>query len=58
MRRVNRLRDLVVLAVAAAAVMTAATANGADIEGQRPLMIVGDAFRFAPGAWSDYLIHD
>ncbi|HQL91472.1 MAG TPA: hypothetical protein PLQ15_12830 [Syntrophales bacterium] len=58
MRRDSRIEALVALAVTAIAVMTAATAHGADIEGQRPMMIVGDAFRFTPGAWADYLIHD
>jgi hypothetical protein len=58
MSKGNRIGVLVVLTVAAVAAMTAATAYGADVEGQRPLMIVGDAFRFTPGAWSDYLIHD
>jgi len=58
MRKGSRIGVLVALAVAAVAAMTAATAHGADVEGQRPLMIVGDAFRFTPGAWSDYLIHD
>ena len=58
MSKGNRIGVLVVLTVAAVAAMTAATATGADVEGQRPLMIVGDTFRFTPGAWSDYLIHD
>ena len=58
MRKGSRIGGLVVLAVAAVAAMTAATAYGADVEGQRPLMIVGETFRFTPGAWSDYLIHD
>jgi hypothetical protein len=30
----------------------------AEIEGQRPMMIVGDAFQFIPGAWSSYYVHD
>lgn len=30
----------------------------AEIEGQRPLMIVGDTFQFTPGAWASYFIHD
>ncbi len=30
----------------------------AEIEGQRPTMIVGDAFQFIPGAWSSYYVHD
>lgn len=54
----SMIRALVVLAAAAAAFMTAAPASSADIEGQRPLMIVGDTFRFTPGAWADYFIHD
>ncbi len=58
MRKGSRFGMLVALAVAAVAAMTAATAQGADVKGQRPLMIVGDTFRFTPGAWSDYLIHD
>ena len=58
MKMGKRIGVLVALAAAAVAVMAAATAHGADIEGQRPMMIVGDAFRFTPGAWADYLIHD
>lgn len=30
----------------------------AEVQGQRPMMIVGDAFQFTPGAWSSYTIHD
>lgn len=58
MRKGGMIGALVALAVAAFAAMTAATAHGADVEGQRPVMIVGDTFRFTSGAWSHYLIHD
>ena len=30
----------------------------AEVQGQRPMMIVGDAFQFTPGAWSSYYVHD
>jgi hypothetical protein len=33
-------------------------AQAADIEGQRPVMFLGDVFQFVPGAWSSYYIHD
>ncbi len=54
----SRIGVIVILAVAAAVLTTAEGAFCTDIEGQRPLMIVGDTFRFTPGAWSDYLVHD
>jgi len=30
----------------------------ADIQGQKPVMFVGDTFQFVPGAWASYYIHD
>jgi hypothetical protein len=32
--------------------------QAAEIQGQRPVMFLGDAFQFVPGAWSSYYIHD
>jgi hypothetical protein len=29
-----------------------------DIQGQRPMMFIGEAFQFIPGTWSQYMIHD
>ena len=58
MRKGSRIGVFAVLAVAAVVAMAASAACGAEVEGQRPMMIVGDAFQFTPGAWSDYLIHD
>ncbi|HOG08850.1 MAG TPA: hypothetical protein PK983_12210 [Syntrophales bacterium] len=58
MRKGSRIGVFAVLVVAAVVAMAASAACGAEVEGQRPMMIVGDAFQFTPGAWSDYLIHD
>ena len=30
----------------------------ADIQGQKPVMFVGDTFQFVPGAWASYYVHD
>ena len=29
-----------------------------DIQGQKPVMFVGDTFQFVPGAWASYYVHD
>ena len=34
------------------------SALAADIQGQKPVMFVGNAFQFVPGAWASYYIHD
>ncbi len=50
---------IVLVAVAiATACLAPAQGQGAEIKGQRPMMIVGDTFRFTPGAWAVYFIHD
>ena len=53
-------RALIVLVAVAIATACLAPAQGqaAEIKGQRPMMIVGDTFRFTPGAWAVYFIHD
>jgi len=33
-------------------------ALAADIQGQKPVMFIGNAFQFVPGAWSSYYVHD
>jgi hypothetical protein len=33
-------------------------APAADIQGQKPVMFIGDAFQFVPGAWTSYYVHD
>jgi hypothetical protein len=38
--------------------LTAPAAKQEKIPGQKPLMIVGDAFQFTPGAWGAYEIRD
>lgn len=58
MRKGSRIGAFAVLAVAALVAVTAPAPCGAEVKGQRPMMIVEDVFQFTPGAWSDYLIHD
>jgi hypothetical protein len=36
----------------------AGSAGAAEIQGQRPLMVIGDFFRFIPGSWATYTIKD
>lgn len=38
--------------------MVPALAAGKDIQGQRPVMVVADSFRFIPGAWARYAVRD
>ncbi len=33
-------------------------ALAADVQGQKPVMFVGDTFQFVPGAWASYYIYD
>lgn len=33
-------------------------APAAEIEGQKPVMFIGEAFQFVPGAWSRYTVRD
>jgi hypothetical protein len=47
---------LVLVAAAAAGIVT--QGHAAEIEGPRPMMIVGDTFQFTPGAWASYFIQD
>lgn len=47
-----------VTVVIAVAGLAAAEGHAAGIEGQRPMIIVGDTFQFTPGAWASYFIHD
>lgn len=56
----NRNRWIVVwlAAVVVGAGLIVPQGQTAEIEGQRPMMIVGDAFQFTPGAWSSYYVHD
>jgi hypothetical protein len=56
----NRNRWIVVwiAAVVVGAGLLVPQGRAAEIEGQRPMMIVGDAFQFTPGAWSSYYVHD
>jgi hypothetical protein len=53
-------RALVILVTVVIAAVGLATAEGhaSGIEGQRPMIIVGDTFQFTPGAWASYFIHD
>jgi len=46
------------LAILLALSSLASPALPADIEGQKPVMFVGDAFQFVPGAWSRYTVRD
>jgi len=56
----NRNRWIVVwlAAVVVGAGLFVPQGQTAEIEGQRPMMIVGDSFQFTPGAWSSYYVHD
>jgi len=56
----NRKRWIVVwlAAVVVVAGLFVPQGQAAEVEGQRPMMIVGDAFQFTPGAWSSYYVHD
>ena len=58
--RMHPHRALVILVavVIAAACLAAARVQADEIKGQRPMMIVGDTFRFTPGAWASYFVHD
>lgn len=58
--RKNRHRVLFILVAVAVTTACLALTQGqaAEIKGQRPMMIVGDTFRFTPGAWASYFIHD
>lgn len=42
------------LAVVSCLCLLTAAARAAEIEGQKPVMIVGDSFRFVPGSWAVY----
>lgn len=53
-----RRSHLAVLVLLVAAAWPIAPAGAAEIEGQRPVMIVGDSFQFTPGAWASYYIQD
>jgi hypothetical protein len=58
--KTKRIRWIVVwlAAVVFGAGLFAPQVQAAEVEGQRPMMIVGDAFQFMPGAWSSYYVHD
>jgi hypothetical protein len=32
--------------------------HAAEIEGQKPMMVIGEVFQFIPGSWATYSIHD
>jgi hypothetical protein len=34
------------------------TTDAAGIEGQKPVMVIGEVFQFVPGSWATYSIHD
>ena len=38
--------------------LSAGGAFGAEIEGQKPMVVIGDVFKFTPGSWATYSIHD
>ncbi len=38
--------------------LSAGGAFGAEMEGQKPMVVIGDVFRFVPGSWATYSIHD
>lgn len=48
----RRLSLLVVILIA-----LPGAALAADIQGQKPVMFIGDAFRFVPGAWASHYVH-
>lgn len=56
----HRIRSCIVWFVAVVLEVGTLVPQGqtAEIEGQRPMMIVGDAFQFNPRAWSNYYVHD
>ena len=58
--RKHQHRALIILVSVAVAAVCLALSHGhaAEIKGQRPMMIMGDTFRFTPGAWAVYFIHD
>lgn len=35
-----------------------ATARGAEVQGQKPVPLVGESFRFVPGAWAVYFVKE
>jgi hypothetical protein len=41
-----------------AACLPAGEVMGVGIEGQRPMMVIGDVFHFTPGSWAVYHIYD
>jgi hypothetical protein len=41
-----------------AACLPAGEVSGAGIEGQKPMMVIGDVFHFTPGSWAVYRIND
>lgn len=47
-----------ILAAVAFVVTGAAPVAGQEVKGQRPVILVGDAFQFNEGSWATYTLHD
>ena len=58
MRNRNRWIVVWLAALVFGAGLFVAQGHTAEVQGQRPMMIVGDAFQFTPGAWSSYTVQD
>jgi len=52
-RQVTRLAVIMILLMA-----FSSGAFAGDIQGQKPVMFIGDTFQFVPGAWASYVVHD